>query len=543
MKHYILAILILIVFITSHYAQVSQSQVISYNGSGNSADAFRQITVDAAGNIYTSGTTYSTATDVDIIVAKYNSAGTLLWQQRHNGTSNSGDQPACLLVDASGNVYVCGYTVNTGTGSDCFTAKYSPSGALQWSAVYNNASTNNNDKANSLTVDNLGNVYVTGQDYAFTTGADAVTLKYNSAGALEWARRCATNSEDMGYSVAFNSTDGAVYVTGFYGFGFVSKGILTIKYNSGGDSVWVKRFSGTSNLIDAGKKVLVDNAGNIIVGGFTFNNGTNYDGQLLKYSSAGTLLWARALNSNDAISDQFTDIALDQQGGVYACGVSGVTPNTDYFAVEVSSQGNMQWWRTYNGTGNGNDEANSISTDNDGNCYVSGYTTIGANYTYISTIKFNTSGDQEWLVNFTGLNGAGYNIGYGAKTDNNGNVFVAGYAYNNANIDGVIVKYSQTLSGISPVNSEIPEKFSLSQNYPNPFNPMTNVKFQMPNDAFVRLIVYDIQGKEAAVLVNEKLEAGTYSVNFNAAGLSSGIYFYKLITAGYTETRKMILVK
>lgn len=223
MKKLILSIIILFLTQEVIFSQVNQSQVISYNGSGNSSDIFRQIIIDPSGNIYTAGTTYSAGTGENIIVAKYNSAGTLLWQQQHNGTSNSDDQPAYLVVDASGNVYVCGYTVNIGTGSDCFTAKYSPSGSLIWSAVYNNASTNNNDKANSLTVDNLGNIYVTGQDYAFTTGPDAVTLKYNSSGALQWFRRCATNSEDMGYSVAFNSTDGAVYVTGFYGFGLCQK--------------------------------------------------------------------------------------------------------------------------------------------------------------------------------------------------------------------------------------------------------------------------------------------------------------------------------
>lgn len=323
----------------------------------------------------------------------------------------------------------------------------------------------------------------------------------------------------------------------------MSKGILTIKYNLDGDTVWVKRFNGTSNLIDAGKKVLIDYQGNIIVGGYTYNNSTAYDGQILKYSSAGTLVWARALNSTDAISDQFTDIALDGQGGVYACGVSGISPNKDYFAVEVSSQGNMQWWRTLNGTGNGNDEASSICTDNDGNCYVSGYSTIAANHTYITTIKYNTSGTEEWLVNFTGLNGVGNNIGYGAQCDNYGNIFVAGFAYNTGNIDALIVKYSQPLTGITQGNNEIPSDYLLSQNYPNPFNPTTAINYSIPFGGNVLLKVYDILGNESVVLVNENKPAGNYTVQFNAAALSSGIYFYRLKSGSYSQTRKMIIVK
>lgn len=97
--------------------------------------------------------------------------------------------------------------------------------------------------------------------------------------------------------------------------------------------------------------------------------------------------------------------------------------------------------------------------------------------------------------------------------------------------------------GISNISTEIPDGYSLSQNYPNPFNPTTNLEFSIKNLEFVSLKVFNTLGKEIATLVNEKLSAGTYKYSFDAAGLTSGIYFYTLKAGTFTETKRMLLVK
>ena len=89
----------------------------------------------------------------------------------------------------------------------------------------------------------------------------------------------------------------------------------------------------------------------------------------------------------------------------------------------------------------------------------------------------------------------------------------------------------------------MPEYFKLHQNFPNPFNPSTNIKFQLPEKSFVRLIIYDMLGREVETLLNENMNAGFYSFAFNAVNLNSGIYFYKLEAGDFKETKKMILVK
>ena len=93
------------------------------------------------------------------------------------------------------------------------------------------------------------------------------------------------------------------------------------------------------------------------------------------------------------------------------------------------------------------------------------------------------------------------------------------------------------------VNIGIPAKFELSQNYPNPFNPSTNLEFGIPDLGFVSLKVYNASGREVATLVNELKAAGYYTVNFNASGLSSGVYFYTISAGDFNVTKKMLLVK
>ena len=91
--------------------------------------------------------------------------------------------------------------------------------------------------------------------------------------------------------------------------------------------------------------------------------------------------------------------------------------------------------------------------------------------------------------------------------------------------------------------NNIPDKFSLLQNYPNPFNPSTNIRYDIPKNGFVKLVVFDILGREIETLVNEKQNAGTYEVTFNGSNLSSGIYFYTLSAGDYKETKKLVLLK
>ncbi len=89
-----------------------------------------------------------------------------------------------------------------------------------------------------------------------------------------------------------------------------------------------------------------------------------------------------------------------------------------------------------------------------------------------------------------------------------------------------------------------PKSFELSQNYPNPFNPTTSIKYKVVSSTYVRLTVYDMLGREVAVLVDEEKPAGGYTITFDGSNLSSGVYFYRLQTSdGYVAVKKMNLLK
>ncbi len=96
---------------------------------------------------------------------------------------------------------------------------------------------------------------------------------------------------------------------------------------------------------------------------------------------------------------------------------------------------------------------------------------------------------------------------------------------------------------VQQISSEVPSAYSLEQNYPNPFNPSTNINYSIVKAGEVKITVYDISGKEVEVLVNGFQSPGKYSVSYNASKLTSGVYFYRIQTDNYTDTKKMILVK
>ncbi|HMQ68556.1 MAG TPA: DUF1028 domain-containing protein [Ignavibacteria bacterium] len=110
-------------------------------------------------------------------------------------------------------------------------------------------------------------------------------------------------------------------------------------------------------------------------------------------------------------------------------------------------------------------------------------------------------------------------------------------------IDSLQVLFNNWLTSVNQISASAPEDFYLSQNFPNPFNPSTNFEFGIPETGFVTIKIYDALGNETAILVNERKPAGKYSVTFNGSDLASGIYYCKLETGRFIETKRMVLLK
>ena len=145
-----------------------------------------------------------------------------------------------------------------------------------------------------------------------------------------------------------------------------------------------------------------------------------------------------------------------------------------------------------------------------------------------------TNGGQNWLLQFEDNNKNNYSVD---AIDLNNAWFCTDKSeiYKTINGGGVI--------GISTISSTIPDNISLSQNYPNPFNPSTKIKFEVSKKALTSLIVYDLLGREITTLVNEVVSPGTYQVDLDASNFPSGVYFYRIISGDFIETKKMVLIK
>ncbi|HJY63782.1 MAG TPA: T9SS type A sorting domain-containing protein, partial [Ignavibacteria bacterium] len=173
-----------------------------------------------------------------------------------------------------------------------------------------------------------------------------------------------------------------------------------------------------------------------------------------------------------------------------------------------------------------------------GTANISGITGSGSQYWVTrqsNVIYFTSNNGANWSTSYTAAAGNLYR--YIARPRNFG--FNTLYAVKS---NGGITKGTIPL-GITPVSNEIPEVYDLKQNYPNPFNPKTTIQIDIPKESFVKLSVYDEIGREVTALINENLRPGKYEIDFEGNRLSSGVYYYRLTTPDFNDTRKMILLK
>ena len=360
-----------------------------YNGPGNSTDAALALAVDNAGNVYVTGESRVNETSTDYATIKYAPNGDTLWVRRYNGPGNNIDAALALAVDGSGNVYVTGQSDGSGTSRDYATIKYTPNGDTLWVRRYNGFG-NFDDVATALTLDASGNVYVTGYSWGSGTSTDYATIKYAPNGDTLWVRRYngSGNNQDFANALAVDGSEN-VYVTGFSEESGTFRDYATIKYAPNGDTLWVRHYNGPGNSQDAANALAVDGSGNVYVTGYSPGSGTSYDYATIKYAPNGDTLWVRRYNGPENGDDDAFALAVDGSGGVYVTGVSsGGLTDYDYATIKYSPNGDTLWVRRYNGPGNDYDDANALAVDGSGKVYVTGESGGSGTSTDYATIKY-----------------------------------------------------------------------------------------------------------------------------------------------------------
>lgn len=380
-----------------------QQWVARYNGPANADDIPYAIAVDSTGNVYVTGSSLGSGTGLDYATVKYNASGAQQWVMRYDGPGHVDDIAYAMAVDGSGNVYVTGSSRGSGTALDYATVKYDAAGAQQFVKRYDGPA-HADDIAYAVAVDNAGNICVTGSSLGAGTALDYATVKYNAGGTQQWVARYngPGGDEDVARALAIDGA-GNVFVTGSsLGFG-TALDYATIKYDWNGAQKWVTRYKGVGgNRADIAYAIAVV-AGNVFVTGSSLGSGSGLDYATVKYDSAGTRLWVMRYDGPGHVDDIAYALAVDGSANVYVTGSSlGAGTGLDYATIKYNSTGNQQWVTRYNGPAGHNDIANSIALDSSANVFVTGSSLGFGSGLDFATIKYNAGGMQQWLARFNG---------------------------------------------------------------------------------------------------------------------------------------------
>jgi len=332
-------------------------------------------------------------------------------------------------------------------------------------------------------------------------------------------------------------------VMGSYFFTGIESGKTGSAYgvyrSSDGGSNWTAK----NNNIPAGTGInsLAVNV-NDVYAGTTANT-------VLKSTNSGDS-WTQIYANDSAVIKLFTNnniIFVSTQVGIFASTNNGTSFNIKNAGLNTPTEHAHSFYADGNRLYIGTDYSIYYST-NGGNFWIDVVNNVFSNPPYTvaasSPYVFAGASNNAFYVSadngstwFTRSEGLPYNAKITSVLVDNQTVYIG--------LDNFGVwkrPYSEVI-GIHNISTSVPDKFRLEQNYPNPFNPVTKIRFEIPQQGFVSMKVYDIIGRQVATLVNENLSPGTYEVTFDGKELSSGLYFYRLTSNGFSETKRMLMIK
>jgi hypothetical protein len=555
------------------------------------------IGVDGSNNILIAGLFKGTATfdqgepdavvlasvgDNDIFVAKYDPTGDIQWAKRAGGTSFDGGYG--IAVDGSGNSLITGYFTGTPTfglgeanqttfatagGNDIFIAKYNSSGELQWAKK---AGGTDYDHGRSITTDASGNGLITGQFKGSATfGAgdinettlisfgnyDIYIAKYNSSGVLQWAKKAGGIDPDEGQGIVADASGNSLVTGRFYNsstFGvgeanettfldFDGANIFIAKYNTSGELQWAEKADGSGGGKDEGRGIAIDGLGNGLVTGKFYSDVEFFQGSpdvttLNITSYAYPDIFVAKYSIGDAPSVTYVDFDIHptswpnpiniNSGGTVPAAILG-TESFDVTSIDPASL-------LFEGvTPVGWAFEDVTSPSGGGECND---TEVGPDGFLDLTLKFYT---QELVTALGSVNNGdeliltieGELIGGGALEGD----------------DCVVIKGKSSNQVVNSIPlTSTPVKLTLMRNYPNPFNPVTTIFFNLREDSYVSLTVYDMLGRVVKTLISGQKVAGDHSAVWDSTNemgekMSAGIYLYSITAGSDHKTQKMILLK
>ncbi len=377
-------------------------------------DVALSVITDSSSNIFVCGFTggalpgQTNSGSQDAFLCKYDINGNVIWIKQFGSSTNQffGTEASDIVLDSFSNVYLCGKVGFNGSlpgqtssgGTDAFVRKYNTNGTEIWTRQFGavvNSNGNDEDMANCITLDNIGNIYVggytkgsfPGQTSAHEGNPDIFIRKYDASGNELWTKQFGCPGEDVCLDVKTDSS-GEVYICGFVSGALPGQSwagdfdAFIRKYSSGGTELWTKQFGTDSGDDISG--IAIDSSGNICIGAITMGTMSGqssagyYDCVVGKFDASGTELWIKQFGSTTYGYDAISDLAIDDFGNIYLSGSTnqalvGQTSagHYDAFICKYDTNGNKLWTYQF-GTG-GDDYGRSISVDGLGNIYICGY--------------------------------------------------------------------------------------------------------------------------------------------------------------------------
>ncbi|MFH2035436.1 MAG: FlgD immunoglobulin-like domain containing protein [Candidatus Zixiibacteriota bacterium] len=456
-----------------------------------------------------------------------------------------------------------------------------------------------NENACSGLETNDGGYLILGSTFFIDSGKyDVYLVKTNSLGEYEWSNTFGGPETEYGYDIIAANDNGYLIVGSCQSFGAGKRDVYLIKIDMLGNKLWSKTFGGAED--DEGRSVRSTSDGGYIICGTTSSSGAGYsDVYFIKTDANGNLLWSKTYGGSGGESGYAVRETADS--GFIAIGNTGTfgTGYSSIYVVRIDSNGDSLWAGAYGG--DGSDFGYSIETTFDkGFMLVGATSSIGAGYTDAYIIKIDSLGNLAWEKTF---GGTGEDRALSLCRGADGNYLLTGTSnsFSGSNIDIYIVKfapsgaliwqdtyggskadygkmvfqesnfdfiiigesYSYALGGqdayilkVAEASTAVgddeyafrPESFNLEQNYPNPFNMQTTIQYSLPRHAPVNLTIFNLLGQVVREWNIDLQRAGTHSVQWDGKNddgqiVTSGVYFYRLISDDFAVSQKMVLIK
>jgi len=426
-------------------------------------------------------------------VARFNTQ-TNTWSSLGTGSSNGVDSAVLALAVVGNEVFVGGWFTSAGGVSANRVARFNTQ-TNTWSALGTGSSNGVNGEVRELAV--VGNEVVVGGRFTSAGGVSANSVARFNTQTNTWSALGTGSSNGVSGILASVLALAVVGNEVYVGGGFTSAGGVSAnnvaRFNTQ-TNTWSSLGTGSSNGVFGGVEALAVSGNEVYVGGY--------------FTSAGGVS-ARNVARFNTQTNTWSSLGTGSSNGVdslvFALAVVG---NEVYVGGEFTSAGGVR----ANGVARFNTQTNTWSTLGTG----------------------SSNG-----VSVGGVSGGVYALAVSGNE-----VYVGGRFTSAGGVSAIgVARWNSGTSRVEQLSPTAPKTFLLEQNYPNPFNPSTTIRYQLPVASEVKLEVYDVLGKKIATLVNERQSAGSYQVVWNASGLSSGTYFYRLQAGTFTQTKKMILVK